>query len=156
MKNYLLQTLLVVFVGAAIFFAGCATQTTKIDEESQEKTPDEKIEPVEIIDGNDILSGKFEGKSNHITLGTATVVKISDGYVLKLGADFSFDSAPAPKWAFGKDGFKKETVFAPLKKDKGEQTYKIPDSINPEEFNEVWLWCEKFSVPLGVAKLSKS
>ena len=25
--------------------------------------------------------------------------------------------------------------------------------INPDDYNEVWIWCERFNVPLGVAKL---
>ncbi|MFT4728022.1 MAG: hypothetical protein ACI9UN_002528 [Granulosicoccus sp.] len=42
--------------------------------------------------------------SNHETSGTVTLVKVSDSYVIELGADFEFDGAPDPKVAFGKDG----------------------------------------------------
>ncbi|WP_432612907.1 DM13 domain-containing protein, partial [Litoreibacter halocynthiae] len=35
----------------------------------------------------------------------------------------------------------------------GASTYKIPAGIDPDDYNEVWIWCEKFNVPLGVAKL---
>lgn len=31
-------------------------------------------------------------------------MKVSDSYVIELGADFEFDGAPDPKVAFGKDG----------------------------------------------------
>ncbi|MEM9371265.1 MAG: DM13 domain-containing protein, partial [Pseudomonadota bacterium] len=38
----------------------------------------------------------------------------------------------------------------------GEQVYVIPAGLDVADFNEIWIWCEKFSVPLGVAKLSLS
>ncbi len=27
-------------------------------------------------------------------------------------------------------------------------------AIDPTSYNEFWVWCEKFSVPLGVARLT--
>ena len=36
----------------------------------------------------------------------------------------------------------------------GEQTYTVPASINVDDFNEVYVWCRRFSVPLGVAALN--
>lgn len=95
-------------------------------------------------------SGTFEGKSNHVTSGTVTI----SGHTLTLGDDFSFDGAPDPKLALGKDGVDAETVFAALEADSGTQTYTIPDDIDPAGYDEVWLWCEQFDVPLGLASLN--
>lgn len=99
-------------------------------------------------------SGMFTGMSDHETSGTVEVVKTDDGYIIKLGADFSLDGAPDPKVAFGVDGeFDAATLIAPLKSDTGEQSYAVPDSIDVSKYNEVYIWCEKFSVGLGVASL---
>ena len=93
--------------------------------------------------------GKFTGASNHVTTGTVEVLKDS----VELLGDFTFDGAPDPKVAFGKDGYDAKTLMGPLKKDRGASSYQIPAGINPDDYNEVWIWCERFNVPLGVAKL---
>ena len=138
----------------SVFAFGCNTASkTATDKPEVEKT-DAKAKVIE-IKGESIGSGSFTGKSDHVTSGTATIRKTADGNILHLGSDFKFDGAPDPKFAFGKDGVNKETIFVDLKENKGEQSYEIPDSINIEEYNEVWLWCKQFNVPLGMAKLSK-
>lgn len=98
-------------------------------------------------------SGTFKGASNHKTTGSVSIKKQGGGWVLVLGDDFTFDGAPDPKWAFGNNGVDKDTIFTPLAKNNGAQTYKIPANIDPSKYKEVILYCEKFSVPLGVAKL---
>ena len=94
--------------------------------------------------------GTFKGASNHVTTGTAEVA----GNQVNLLADFTFDGAPDPKVALGKDGYDKNTLMGPLTSDKGASSYAIPAGIDASEYNEVWIWCEKFNVPLGVAKLN--
>jgi len=65
-----------------------------------------------------------------------------------------FDGAPDPKVAFGKDGqFDAATLLEPLRANSGAQSYVVPDTINPEDFNEIYIWCEKYSVGLGVASI---
>lgn len=93
--------------------------------------------------------GKFKGKSNHVTTGTAEIA----GNQVNLLGDFTFDGAPDPKVALGKDGYDKKTLMGLLKSNKGASSYAIPAGIDASEYNEVWIWCEKFNVPLGVAKL---
>ncbi len=97
-------------------------------------------------------SGKFKGQSNHVTKGSVTV---KDRKII-LGSDFWFDGAPDPRIALGNGGkFKKgsKNDFTPLKKDTGAQTYSIPSSMNEADFDTVIVWCRKFSVPLGYAKI---
>ena len=105
----------------------------------------------------DVVSGgTFTGASDHITTGNVSVFKTADGGALViLDSNFSLDGAPDPRVGFGKDG-----VFAPLS-DLGElqdlggtQVYKVPASVNVDDFNEVYIWCLQFGVPLGVAALS--
>ncbi|SDW78894.1 DM13 domain-containing protein [Litoreibacter albidus] len=97
--------------------------------------------------------GKFKGASNHKTTGRAELVKSGSGGTVELMGDFTFDGAPDPKVALGKNGYDPKTLMGPLKSLNGASSYKIPAGINPDDYNEVWIWCEKFNVPLGVAKL---
>jgi len=106
-----------------------------------------------IADGHP-RSGTFKGLSNHVTTGSVTLVKTGDGYVIELGEDFVFDGAPDPKVAFGKDGkYDSSTLIELLRSNTGAQSYAVPSSINPEDFNEIYIWCEKFAVGLGVASI---
>ena len=104
-----------------------------------------------------LATGKFTGTSDHETSGGVKVVKNKTGFAVVLGEDFSLDGAPTPRVGLGKDGkYQKATDSGKLAKLKGEQTYQLPDGIDPKDFTDVFIWCEKFSVPLGVAKLNKS
>ncbi len=94
--------------------------------------------------------GKFKGQKGHITTGGVTV---KDGKII-LESSFSFDGAPDPRVGFGKGGkYSKNTDFAVLKKNKGKQTYTIPSNLNADDYDTVVIWCRKFSVPLGYAKI---
>ncbi len=100
-----------------------------------------------------LASGAFRGQSGHAASGGVRVVKTARGTVVVLGPDFKFDGAPDPKLGFGKDGYLKSTQFSALESNSGEQTYDIPATIDPADYTELWVWCEKYSVPLGVATL---
>ena len=104
----------------------------------------------------ELAKGTFEGKSKHVTTGTATIVKTDDGFEIVLGEDFSLDNAPTPRVGLGKDGYDKETDSGALKNLKGAQTYPLAEGIDPANYNEVWIWCKRFNIPLGVAKLTKA
>lgn len=99
------------------------------------------------------LSGTFTGASNHVTTGGVTVVKNSDGTAtVTLGTDFFLDGAPDPRVGFGKNGkYVDGTDVGLLKSNTGQQSFVVPASINVDDFNEVYIWCLKFAVPLGVA-----
>lgn len=112
-------------------------------------------EPVQAAKAPSIeKTGTFSGRSDHITTGGISIVKLNTGYVVILESDFSLDGAPAPTIGFGKDGtFDKTTEFTKLASKDGLQAYAVPANINPADFNEFYIWCSKFSVPLGVATL---
>ncbi|MEM8868923.1 MAG: DM13 domain-containing protein [Pseudomonadota bacterium] len=101
-----------------------------------------------------LSSGTFTGASNHVTTGTATIAQEGEAHYVVLGDDFTFDGAPDPKVALGKDGYDASTLMGPLKSNTGRSQYEIPSSIDVSAYNEVWIWCERFNVPLGVAKLA--
>ncbi|MDH3688966.1 MAG: DM13 domain-containing protein [Gammaproteobacteria bacterium] len=102
-----------------------------------------------------VASGKFEGLSGHATSGTVTIKQTSEATIAVLESDFSFDGAPDPKVGFGHNGYDKSTTISALKSNKGTQTYEIPASIDVSKYTEFYLWCERHSVPLGVAPLEK-
>ncbi len=99
------------------------------------------------------ITGTFEGRSDHEVRGTVTIEPAGDHYQVVLGEDFFLDGAPDPKLAFGQDGIAEDTIFEPLKQNTGSQTYDLPASIDPTKYNEFYIWCEQFSVPLGLASI---
>ncbi|WP_299281719.1 DM13 domain-containing protein [uncultured Tateyamaria sp.] len=100
-------------------------------------------------------SGTFVGASDHITTGGVEITKNADGsHTITLGEDFSLDGAPDPRVGLGKDGnFNGNTDSGKLANLTGSQSFTVPAGIDIADFNEVYIWCEKFSVPLGVASL---
>jgi hypothetical protein len=103
-----------------------------------------------------VKTGSFHGASSHVTQGDYTISKQADGsYVITLEDNFSLDGAPDPSVGFGKDGkYSKATYLGNLKYLKGKQSFTIPASVDLSKFNEVYIWCAKFTVPLGVAPLN--
>lgn len=101
-------------------------------------------------------SGSFIGKSDHITTGGVSIVKNADGTAtVTLDENFSLDGAPDPRVAFGKDGsYASEADLGELKNLNGKQVYTVPASVNIDDYNEIYIWCLQFSVPLGVAALN--
>lgn len=97
--------------------------------------------------------GVFLGASGHKASGHVQVVKDGDEAKVVLKDDFTLQEAPAPRLAWGKDGYKRGTIFATLAKFKGAQEYTVPAGTDLGQFNELWIWCEKFDVPLASAKL---
>lgn len=104
-----------------------------------------------------LASGSFEGRSDHVTSGDVRIVQTPTGYAVELSEDFFLDGAPDPVLGFGRKGeYIATSQFSDLKKKRGAQTYTLPAGVTPADFSEVYVWCEKFSVPLGVATLSNS
>jgi len=104
-----------------------------------------------------VATGTFEGRSDHITTGRATIEKTATGYQLTFAGDFSLDGAPDPVVALGNgETYLVANKLGSLKNKTGAQTYTLPASFTPGQFSEVYVWCEKFSVPLGVAVLTNT
>ncbi|MCK0103236.1 DM13 domain-containing protein [Pseudohalocynthiibacter sp. F2068] len=101
-------------------------------------------------------TGMFTGASNHVTTGGVTILKTADGGALVvLDTDFSLDGAPDPHVGFGKDGaFEVATDLGKLEKSDGLQVFVVPPTVNVDDFNEIYVWCLEFGVPLGIAALN--
>ena len=105
-------------------------------------------------DDSTVSSGQFTGINDHTVSGKVSIVKTDAGYEIVMADDFMFDGAPDPKVALGNDGeYDPATQIEPLKSDSGAQTYIVPASVDISQFNEVHIWCEKFSVGLAIAPL---
>lgn len=101
-----------------------------------------------------IKSGRFKGASSHVTKGSVKLVKTADGHAVVLAPNFSLDGAPDPKVGLGKNGkYDISTQIDALRKNSGEQSYTVKADTDIAQYNEVYIWCEAYSVPLGVAKL---
>lgn len=98
--------------------------------------------------------GAFVGASNHVTRGTGGILIDGAERFVTLAEDFWFDGAPDPKVALGRDGYDPTTLLGPLRANEGAQRYAIPARIDASAYTEVWIWCERFNVPLGVARLT--
>jgi len=98
--------------------------------------------------------GKFKGINNHVTTGSAELVKGDNGGTVELSDDFVFDGAPDPKIALGKDGkYDPATLSGALQSNKGASSYTLPAGTKTDDYNEVWIWCERFNVGLAIAPL---
>ena len=87
--------------------------------------------------------------------GQVTIEREGDKVFVILGSDFSLDGAPAPTLGFGNgEKFDTKTEFTKLKKLNGRQVYELPKSIALSAYDTFTVWCSKFGVPLGSAKLS--
>lgn len=97
--------------------------------------------------------GVLRGAGGHKASGHVEVVTDGGATKVVLKDDFTLQDAPAPRLAWGKDGYKRGTIFATLAKFKGAQEYTVPAGTDLSQYNEVWIWCEKFDVPLASSKL---
>ncbi|MEM9550147.1 MAG: DM13 domain-containing protein [Pseudomonadota bacterium] len=100
-------------------------------------------------------SGQFTGATGHVTKGRATLSGAAGAQTVVLQDDFWFDGAPDPRVGLGRNGkFDPDTDLGELRKNTGGQTYSVPAGLDLSRHNEIYIWCRKFSVPLGVAKLN--
>ncbi len=93
--------------------------------------------------------GTFTGAARYGISGSG---ELTDTQV-NLLADFRFGEAPDPKVALGKNGYDPSTLMGLLKSKSGASSYILPAGVNAADYNEIWIWCERFNVPLGMAKL---
>ncbi|MFE9040716.1 DM13 domain-containing protein [Streptomyces sp. NPDC007818] len=104
----------------------------------------------------------------HATAGTAKVVRLADGgHVLRLeGLDTSngpdlrvwLSDAPVKEglagWRVFDDG--KYVNVAALKGNKGDQNYPLPAGVDWSAYGSVSIWCDRFDVSFGAARLERA
>lgn len=97
--------------------------------------------------------GVLQGAGGHKASGHLEIVRSGETVKVVLKDYFTLLDAPAPRLAWGKGGYKHGTIFAMLAKFKGTQDYTVPAGTDLSQYNEFWIWCGKFDVPLASAKL---
>ena len=94
------------------------------------------------------------------TEGTAQVIQVAGKIQVRLGENFSAIEGPAVRLLLHKQN-RPESYTAEnyvrlgnLKSFTGEQVYDVPEGINWRDFPNVVVWCERFDVTFGSAKLN--
>ena len=148
MKNILLA------LSGAFLLAACGSEDQQQSAAKVETAIESTVDAAVASTGQVLATGAFEGRSQHVTTGGVSIRKTDDGYFVDLAEDFSLDGAPDPTLGFGNPDFITETQFSALLKKDGFQSYKLPDGVDPMQYETIYVWCEEFSVPLGVATLA--
>ncbi len=105
--------------------------------------------------GMEFLSeGSFQGLAGHSAQGTAKLIKTGEKKYIRFEDDFEITNGPDLFVHLGSnDQYDKEANLGELKGNIGSQNYEIPDDLDIENYDEVWVWCRAFSVPFGKAEL---
>ncbi len=98
--------------------------------------------------------GSLEGQGDHEAAGTVAILESGGSNYVSFGVDFVLDGAPDPRVALGRDGIDHETLLGKLSSNSGTQNYEIPEDLDPNNYDEVWIWCEQNEMPLARAKMS--
>jgi hypothetical protein len=101
-----------------------------------------------------IKYGTFEGLTGHAGFGGASLLKIRGSYYVRFDEDFQTTNGPDLFVHLGRNGeYDANANLGSLKGSAGGQNYKIPDTIDISQYNEVWVWCRAFSVGFTKAVL---
>ena len=102
-------------------------------------------------EGISMRTGALKGSdAEHPASGNIIV----DGGVIKL-ADVNITEAPDGRVILAKNYDEGQSVrCGKLEGFTGSHEYAIPAGTNADDFDTVVIWCDQFSVPIGLAKLS--
>lgn len=98
-----------------------------------------------------VKRGTIKGVSVKWTTGSVQIVKTSSGHELRLGSNFKTKRGPALVVFLGNE--KPSKRLGKLKAIEGSQTYKIPASVNINEFQKVFIHCVPFNATFGAGRL---
>lgn len=145
MRKYIFIVISLVALGVAYWLISPLFISKEVSENLADITP---------IAPETLVQGSFEGLANHNAEGTASLLKVDEKYYVHFGDNFKITNGPDLFVHFGKDGqYDNEARLAALKGNVGSQNYEVPAGINPNDYNEVWVWCRAFAVPFGKAVL---
>ncbi|WP_088240055.1 DM13 domain-containing protein [Calothrix rhizosoleniae] len=111
-----------------------------------------------------LASGSFvTTEQDHPTKGIAKIVNINGKRYLEFNRGFTTASGPKVKVVL----HRRNTVpvklrardyitLSALKSFNGAQRYAIPDNVNLNNYKSVAIWCQRFNVTFGYAKLNKA
>ena len=98
--------------------------------------------------------GTFVGDGKFTVSGTTEVFRDDEGWKIRLGPDFFESGAPDPKVALGikgAGGYQEGTILGLSAVD---GVYALTPGLDIGDYDQVWIWCKRFSVPVGHANLT--
>ena len=103
--------------------------------------------------------GSLSGRKGYNVVGTVEVKKVGGKTIVSLKDDYVFDPAKNPpdiKIGFGNGETyaKGSKIHDKLSVKEGAAEFEVPASIDTDQFSELYIYCEKFTVILAVAPLN--
>jgi Electron transfer DM13 len=100
--------------------------------------------------------GVLAGSGAHHASGQAILRDGPYGAILALKG-ITVDEVPDGRVFLARGGDHRDGIeVGRLLQFSGDVSFKIPDGTDPESFDSVVIWCEKFQVEIGRAKLSEA
>ncbi len=109
--------------------------------------------------GDNTRKGSLSGRKGYNVSGTVKVKKSGGKTKVVFKDDYVFDPSKNPpdiKIGFGNGEVyaKGSKIHDKLTIKKGAAEFEVPSSIDTSKYNELYIYCEKFTVILAVAPLS--
>ncbi len=94
------------------------------------------------------------GSGGHHAAGKVTLARgMNNNYQLTL-SDIKVDKVPDGYVYLTRNGDRMHAVvLGTLKQFSGTVSYEVPAGVNPDDFDTLLIWCKKFKVEIGRAKL---
>lgn len=94
------------------------------------------------------------GSDGHHAVGMVSLgMGMNNGYKLTL-SDIKVDKVPDGYVYLTKNGDRMHAVvLGALKQFSGTVSYELPADVNPDDYDTLLIWCKKFNVEIGRAKL---
>lgn len=112
-----------------------------------------------VLAGSSVRQGTLSGRRGYKAGGTIQVKKDGGKTKVILSSNYVFDpenkNPPDIKIGFGngESYAKGSKIHNKLKIKKGAATFTVPANIDTDKYSELYVYCERFSVILAVAKL---
>ena len=108
--------------------------------------------------GSDIRKGTLSGRQGYNVSGTVKVKKKDGKTVVHLAEDYVFDPSKNPPdikigFGSGETYAKGSKIHDKLTVKKGAASFDVPAGLDIDAYYEFYIYCEQFSVILGVAPL---
>ena len=113
-----------------------------------------------LLAGSKDRTGSLSGRRGYNVSGTVKVKSSGGKTTVSLSDDYLFDPSKNPpdiKIGFGngESYAKGSKIHNALTVKKGAASFEVPASIDTDKYDELYIYCEQFSVILAVAPLSK-
>lgn len=103
-------------------------------------------------------TGQLSGRQGYNVSGTVVVEKSGSSTTVTLESDYVFDPSKNPpdiKIGFGNGGryAQGSKIHEKLTVKRGAASFAVPAGINTDNYSELYIYCEQFTVILAVAPL---